>query len=212
MTDWSIDVFPETITPSTGTVSPGSTRTMSPTRTSCAETTRSSVPDTTRAVRGVRRTSRSIPARALKTVRSSSRAPSCMIKATSPAANVSPMATEAISARDTSTSALMSKRVTNPMNASRRMGIPHRMMAAHAASNGNGDAPARLSASAAPDAARSAASFFQPPHSRSFSSFSIISSAHPIYPMGYIQYTHMGILRSRGKTKKTKAACLRLSF
>ena len=44
-----------------------------------------------------------------------------MINTTSPAANVSPMQTDAISASDTSTSALMSNAVTSPMTASKMM-------------------------------------------------------------------------------------------
>ena len=47
-----------------------------------------------------------------------------MIKATSPAAKISPMITEAIRARDTNTSALMSKRVTRPSMASLMIGDP----------------------------------------------------------------------------------------
>ena len=54
-----------------------------------------------------------------------------MINATSPAAKSSPMQTEAISAMDTSTSALMSKAVISPMAASSKMGTPHRMIAIH---------------------------------------------------------------------------------
>ena len=49
-----MDVWPEVITPSTGTVSPGNTRKSSPTPTSSAGTVRSSPSRTTRAVRGVR--------------------------------------------------------------------------------------------------------------------------------------------------------------
>ena len=55
-----------------------------------------------------------------------------MIKATSPAAKISPMITEAIRARDTNTSALMSKRVTRPSMASLMIGIPQRRMAIQA--------------------------------------------------------------------------------
>ena len=83
----------------------------------------------TRAVCGVRWTSFSMPARAFATVSSSSRPPSCMMKAASPAAKISPMQMDAISASETSTSALISKAVTSPMTASRMMGMPHRMMA-----------------------------------------------------------------------------------
>ena len=59
-----------------------------------------------------------------------------MIKATSPAAKSSPMHIEAMRAKDTNTSALMSKAVTRPMTASSTMGTPHRMMATQAASEG----------------------------------------------------------------------------
>lgn len=48
------------------------------------------------------------------------------MNATSSAANVSPMQMEAISASNTSTSALMSKAVTSPITASRMMGMPQR--------------------------------------------------------------------------------------
>ena len=96
-------------------------------------------PVMTRAVCGVRWTSFSMPARARATVSSSSRPPSCMMKATSPAAKSSPMQTEAISASETSTSALMSNAVTRPMTASRMMGMPQRMIAAHAGVERQGD-------------------------------------------------------------------------
>lgn len=62
-----------------------------------------------------------------------------MMNATSPAAKPSPMQTDAISASETSTSALMSNAVTRPMTASKMMGMPQRMIAAHEASNGKGD-------------------------------------------------------------------------
>ena len=70
-----------------------------------------------------------------------------MMKATSPAAKSSPMHTEAIRARDTSTSALMSKAVTRPMTASRMMGTPQRMMATHAGSKGRGSTSKMLTSS-----------------------------------------------------------------
>ena len=91
ITAWLMEVWPLVMTPSTGMVSPGSTRSCWPTRTSSAGTISSPLSPTTRAVRGVRWTSRSMPARALATVRSSNKAPSCMIKATSPAAKSSPV-------------------------------------------------------------------------------------------------------------------------
>ena len=180
ITDWSMAVWPWRITPSTGMVSPGSTRSRSPTLTSSAGMIRSPPFSITRAVRGVRWTSFSIPARALATVRSSSRAPSCMMKATSPAAKISPMITEATRAIDTSTSALMSKAVTRPMTASRIMGIPHRTMATHAGSRGKGPGQSRLTSRAAPEITSRVTSFFVPPHSNSASNFSMILSPNPL--------------------------------
>ena len=168
-----MEVCPDRITPSTGTHSPGSTRRVSPTCTCSAGITLSAPPRSTRAVRGVRCTSFSMPARALATVSSSSRPPSCMMKATSPAAKSWPMHTEAISARDTSTSALMSKAVTRPMMASSTMGTPHRMMAIHAISKEKGCHFARLQITAMPEITSSVTSFLMPPHSSSPSSFSI---------------------------------------
>ena len=140
ITAWLTEVCPDTTRPSTGTVSPGRTRSRSPTFTSPAGMIFSAPPSITRAVRGVRCTSLSMPARALATVSSSRRPPSCMMNATSPAAKSSPMMTDAMSAMDTSTSALMSNAVTSPMTASRMMGTPHRRMATHAGSMpaGNG--------------------------------------------------------------------------
>ena len=61
-----------------------------------------------------------------------------MMNATSPAAKSSPMQTDAISASETGTSALMSNVMTRPMTASNMMGMPQRMIAAHEASNGRG--------------------------------------------------------------------------
>ena len=137
MTAWLTEVWPDRMRPSTGTVSPGRTRMRSPTFTSSAGMIFSPPEERTRAVRGVSFTSFSIPARAFATVRSSSRPPSCMIKATSPAAKSSPIQTEAIRARETSTSALISKAVTRPMKASRIIGTPQRIMAIQAASKGS---------------------------------------------------------------------------
>lgn len=58
--------------------------------------------------------------------------------ATSPAAKSSPVQTDAISAIETSTSAFMSNAVTSPIIAEAIIGIPHRIIAAHAMSNGKG--------------------------------------------------------------------------
>ena len=52
-----------------------------------------------------------------------------MINATSPAAKISPVITEAMSARETSTSAFISKAVTSPTTASNIMGMPQRTIA-----------------------------------------------------------------------------------
>ena len=170
MTAWSMEVRPAVTTPSAGTVSPGRTRTVSPTRTCSAGITTSWPSRRTRAVRGVRRTSFSMPALARATVSSSSRPPSCMMNATSPAAKVSPMATDATKARDTSTSALISKAVTSPWTASRIIGTPQRTMAIHAASKGSGSRSSRLTNSASPDKTRQTTSFRTPPHVRNCSS------------------------------------------
>lgn len=70
ITAWFTDVFPERITPSTGMVSPGRTRRISSTATSVAAIMVSVPSLTSFAVWGVRRTSFSIPARALATVSS----------------------------------------------------------------------------------------------------------------------------------------------
>ena len=171
ITAWFTDVFPERITPSTGMVSPGRTRRISSTATSVAAIMVSVPSLTSFAVWGVRRTSFSIPARALATVSSSNKAPNCMINATSPAAKFSPIKTEAISARDTRTSALMSNSVIRPMTASMIMGIPHRIMATQAASNGSGISLKILMISAIPEMTRKQMSFFIPPISIRASSF-----------------------------------------
>ena len=180
--------------PSTGTLSPGKTRRISPIRT-CSAGSRVSVPfRSALAVRGIKFTSFSIPALAFATVRSSSSAPSCMIKATSPAAKSSPMQTEAISARETSTSAFMSKRAASPISASRSMGTPHKMMAIQAASKGSGSRSKILITKAIAETKRRAMSFFTPPVSR-------ICSIRPtkvfIRPSPF--YTHRGIWLSYDK-------------
>ena len=173
ITAWLMEVCPERITPSTGTPSPGSTRSWSPICT-CSAGRISSLPfRRTRAVWGVRWTSFSMPARARATVSSSSNPPSCMMKATSPAAKVSPMQTEAMRARETSTSALMSKVVTRPMTASRRMGTPQRRMATQARSKGRGRHCSRLPTTAAPEITSRVMSFRMPPSSRKRSSASM---------------------------------------
>ena len=59
-----------------------------------------------------------------------------MINATSPAAKNSFVKTDAISARDTRRSALMSCSNITPLNAPIRIGIPHKTIAIQAISNG----------------------------------------------------------------------------
>ena len=125
------------------------------------------------AVCGVRCTSFSMPARALATVSSSSKPPSCIINATSPAAKISPMQTDAISARETSTSALMSNCVTNPTTASRIIGSPQKTIAIQAASKGIGRKGKMLNSRAMPETASRTTSFLIPPRFSSHSIFFI---------------------------------------
>ena len=98
-----------------------------------------------------------------------------MMNATSPAAKSSPMQTDAISASETSTFALMSNAVTRPMTASKMMGMPQRMIAAHEVPNGKGTRSKMLTISAMPEITSSVISFFVPPSSKKCSSFSIAS-------------------------------------
>ena len=140
-------------------VSPGSTRSRSPTLTASAGTAVSFPPVMTPAVCGVRWTSFSMPARARATVSSSRRPPSCMMNATSPAVKSSPMQTDAIGASETSTSALMPNAVTRPMTASKMMGMPQRMIAAHEVSNGKGTRSKMLTINAMPEITSSVISF-----------------------------------------------------
>ena len=72
---------------------------------------------------GVKCTNFSIPFLDFLTVNSSRNAPICIIKATSPAAKVSPIIKDAIKAMDTSTSAFISNSVTSPIMASFIMGF-----------------------------------------------------------------------------------------
>lgn len=112
-----------------------------------------------------------------------------MMNATSPAAKISPMHTDAISASDTSTSALISNTVTSPTTASSTIGTPHSTTAIHARSNGSGCHLSRLHTSAMPPMASSAMPFFVPPSSRSCSSFSIVFSWFRLaYTVGGIGY------------------------
>ena len=109
-----------------------------------------------------------------------------MIKATSPAAKVSPIPRDAISAIETSTSALMSKAVTSPIAASNIIGIPHNMMGTHAASKDRGTRSKMLMRSAAPDITSSTMPFFMPPASSNPSTFFIVFciTSAPFYTYG----------------------------
>ena len=170
ITAWLMEVSPAIILPSTGMVSPGKTRSISPTHTASAAIISSCPLLSRRAVCGVRWTSFSIPARALATVKSSSSAPSCIIKATSPAAKSSPITTEAIKAIETNTSALISKAVIKPIIASIIIGMPHKIIATQAASKGKGSKSKMLMIRAIPEMTRRQISFLTPPHSSKVSS------------------------------------------
>ena len=92
MIDWSTEVSPLRILPSTGIVSPGRMRRISPCRMSSAGTV-SSIPSLSlRAFAGARLISFFRPFFARFVVASSKSAPMAMINATSPAANRSPIA------------------------------------------------------------------------------------------------------------------------
>lgn len=84
---------------------------------------------------------------------------------------ISPMQIDAIRARETSTSALISNAVINPITASRMMGMPHRMMAIHAISNGKGSHFSRLQMTATPEITRNVISFLMPPSSKKAPAF-----------------------------------------
>lgn len=94
-----------------------------------------------------------------------------MMNATSPAAKSSPMQTDAISTSETSTFALMSNAVTRPMTASKMMGMPQRMIAAHEVPNGKGTRSKMLTISAMPEITSSVISFFVPPSSKNAPAF-----------------------------------------
>ena len=120
---------------------------------------------------GVKCTSFSIPALAFSTVRSSSKVPSCIINATSPAAKISPIQTEAINARETRTSAFISNAVMSPIMASMTIGTPQSIMAIHAASKGRGIKLKILIIRETAETMRKIISFFIPPICIIFSAF-----------------------------------------
>ena len=165
-------------------VSPGSTRRISPFRTSSARIISSLPSIILRAVRGERRTSFSMPALARATVASSKSEPNCMIKAISPAAKSSSIVSEAISAMETSTSALISNSVTSLFKAPQTMGTPHKITASHAKSNGSGRISSMLAKSAAPEIAMHASCILN-------SSFCNIFLKNCIFTASF--YTHRGI-------------------
>ena len=114
-------------------------------------------------VLGVSFKSFSIPSLAFSTVKSSSKAPSCIIKAISPAAKTSLIHIAAISASDTKTSALISNSVVSPIIASIIIGKPQRTIAIQAMLKGNFIKPVTLKNSDIPDITRNVISFFTPP-------------------------------------------------
>ena len=98
ITDWSTEVSPVSMTPSTGMVSPGSTRTVLPTLICSTGTVLSFPFSITLPVSGARAIRFLSPFFARSVVMSSSNAPICIMNATSPAANRSPISMAAIMA------------------------------------------------------------------------------------------------------------------
>ena len=92
MTDWSIDVSPLTIRPSTGILSPGRMRSTSPRTISSMATISSAPPLMRRPCVGESERRFFKPFFARSVIASSRSAPSAMMKATSPAAKRSPIA------------------------------------------------------------------------------------------------------------------------
>ena len=147
ITEVSIVVSPDRIVPSSGIISPASTVNVSPTVTSSTGTIASFPSLSVRAVCGVNPTSFSIPAFARDAVKSSSNVPNCIIKATSPAAKYSPTTSDAKSAKETRTSALISCSKSKPRPAPKIIGTPHKRIAAQAGSTGHSPHPNRLAKS-----------------------------------------------------------------
>ena len=117
--------------------------------------------------------------------------------------------TEAINARETSTSALMSKAVMRPIMASRIIGMPQSIMAIQAMLKENGEKPSMLERSAIPESTRNRMSLLIPPDSSSFSNLftcnpPVLQKTQTVFsdicgvpkytntPIG-ILYTHKGI-------------------
>ena len=95
MIDWSSELVPEIISPSTGTLSPGSILNTSPILISSTEITSSTPSTILLPVCGVKLIRFLKPFLALSTVQSSRSAPNAIIHATSPAAKISPIKSEA---------------------------------------------------------------------------------------------------------------------
>ena len=129
--DSSIEPWPFIITPSTGIVSPAITLTISPISISSAFIIISLLSLIILACFGVSFTRISIPDCAFWTVKSSSRAPIVIITEISPAANISPIITDAINAKDTKTSALISNSSYKQVAASFIIGKPQSIIATH---------------------------------------------------------------------------------
>ena len=135
-----------------------------------------------RAVVGVNLTRRSIPACALDTVNSSSMAPSCMMKAISAAANTSPIATAAISAKDTSKSAFTSNSSYMATAAPHTIGRPHNTIVNQAQSKGKPKrTPNKLNTTPIPPATNVIFSRFKSNHSAILLHRSIITSCESLY-------------------------------
>ena len=71
------------------------------------------------------------------------------------------------------------------MTASKMIGIPHKIIAIHAASKGRGIKSKILIINAIPEMIRKAISFFMPPHSRNASNFFTVQDSF-LYPVGYL--------------------------
>ena len=81
------------------------------------------------------------------------------------------------------------------MTASKMMGMPQRMIATHAASNGRGRRSKMLTISAMPEITSSVMSFFVLPNAKKCSNFSIacVMEDSFLYLWGYGHIIHMGV-------------------
>ncbi len=132
MIDWSIDVFPSAISPSTGIVSPGSIRRISPSLICSTGIISSWIPDGSERIllpiMGVRLIKCFNPLFDRSTVFSSKIAPMAMMKATSPAAKSSPIAMEAAIAIEISNAEEVHFSYTNRVIARYVSGYPDKIM------------------------------------------------------------------------------------